>query len=122
MSREILDKARQMRDDINNHAPQTERIVNLPDARRMNLDEYMEALYNMSPEDIQSLSTRQWVTMFAVIDKLRKGKDIYDKVMSNLIEQGKTLSRRENLAKDEKIKASIKNERNKLFNRIIFIY
>ncbi len=117
-----------------NSAERAKKKVSLPDATKMKregdktaLDFYMEALYNMSPKDIQSLSTRQWVTMFAVIDKLRKGDGIYDKLMDNLDKQADILLERERIAEDEeikasineyeKIKASINNKQTKLGNR-----
>ena len=46
---------------------QPKRKVKLPDATNLNLDQYMKALYDMEPGDLQSLGTAQWRQIFNVI-------------------------------------------------------
>lgn len=46
---------------------QPKRKVKLPDATNLNLDQYMKALYDMDPKDLQSLGTAQWNQIFKVI-------------------------------------------------------
>ena len=74
-----------------NSAERAKERVRLPDATNMKregdkiaLDFYMEALYNMSAEDIQRLDSRQWERMFDTIYELACGDGVGDKVANHL--------------------------------------
>ena len=77
-----------------NSAERAKKKVRLPDATNMKrqgdkiaLDFYMEALYNMSAEDIQRLDSCQWERMFETIRRLSTIDGVGEKVEKHLDEK-----------------------------------